>query len=134
MRTSTKTLRIVRLLFFVVLLRPLGNLSMAWGMKSLPALLSIHPSLYLRALFNPYVAGGILLLIISLLSRMALLSLADLSYVLPLTAFGYVFSSLLGEVVLREKISWVGWLGTLFIFAGTAMVGVTASNSTSKDV
>ena len=106
---------------------------MAWGMKSLPAMLPVHLSLFLRALLNPYVAGGILLLALSVLVRMALLSLADLTFVLPLTAFGYVLSTLFGQVILSEKISWTGWLGTLFIFAGTAIVGLTPSNTTRTE-
>ena len=51
---------------------------------------------YLTAIFTPYVALGIVLLIVWLLSRMALLSWADLSYVLPLTAIGYIITALIG--------------------------------------
>ena len=133
MNNSAKTLRALRLFFFVIFLRPLGNLLMAWGMKSLPAMLPVHLSLFLRALLNPYVAGGILLLVLSVLLRMALLSLADLTFVLPLTAFGYVLSTFFGQVILSEKISWTGWLGTLFTFAGTAIVGLTPSNTTRTE-
>jgi drug/metabolite transporter (DMT)-like permease len=117
-----------RLLFLVVLLRPLGNLLLAWGMKHFPQIVSISPLPYLRAMANPYVAAGILLLILSLLVRMALLSLADLSYVLPMTAVGYVVSTALAEFFLRESVSAKGWIGTLLVFFGAAVVG-TASRA-----
>ena len=48
------------------------------------------PLAYIAALFRPWVALGVLLLILWLLSRMTLLSWADLSYVLPVTSVGYV--------------------------------------------
>ena len=41
---------------------------------------------YIKAIFNPWVLVGIALLILWTLSRMALLSWADLSYVLPVTS------------------------------------------------
>src|SRR5580704_15781485 len=77
------------LLFFLAL-KAAGNSWMAWGMKQVPERVSMDPALYLRAMLNPFVAMGIAALILALLTRMALLSLADLSYVLPVTAIGYV--------------------------------------------
>jgi drug/metabolite transporter (DMT)-like permease len=66
---------------------------------------------------------GITLLILWMLSRMALLSWADLSYVLPVTALGYVANALLGRFFLSEQISPQRWAGTLLIVAGTTLVG-----------
>ncbi len=63
--------------------------------------------------------------IVWLLMRMALLSVADLSYVLPVTAVGYVLSTVLARVFLHETVSTERWLGTLLIFAGTALVSFT---------
>ena len=60
---------------------------------------------YLAAIFTPYVALGIALLIVWLLSRMALLSWADLSYVLPLTAARLHHHAAIGRFVLNEQIS-----------------------------
>ena len=45
------------------------------------------------------------MLILSLFTRMALLSLADLSFVLPVTAVGYVLAALLGKVFLHEAVT-----------------------------
>ena len=56
-------------------------------------------------LFQPWVALGVLLLILWMLSRMALLSWADLSYVLPVTSIGYVLVALAGRVLLNEQIT-----------------------------
>jgi len=123
--------RAYRLLALVLVLRPFGNLSLAWGMRHFSSLLAMNPFVYLRALANPYVAIGIGALIFSLLSRMALLSLADLSVVLPLTASGYILSTLLGKFFLGEQVSGSRWLGTMLIFAGAIVVGF--SNSSKRN-
>ena len=68
--------------------------------------------------------AGITLLILWLLSRIALLSWADLSYVLPGTSFGYVASALIGRFFLNEHITPHRWSGTLLIVAGTVLVGM----------
>lgn len=81
--------------------------------------------LYLRAMSNPFVAVGITMLVLALLTRLALLSLADLSFVLPLTATGYILSAFLGKVFLNEHVSPNQWLGTLLIFFGVVLVGTT---------
>ena len=60
---------------------------------------------YLAAIFSPWVMLGISLLILWLLSRMALLSWADLSYVLPVTSLGYVATALIGRFFLNEQIT-----------------------------
>jgi uncharacterized membrane protein len=69
-------------------------------------------------------------LILALLTRIALLSLADLSFVLPVTAIGYVIMAFLGKVLLHETVTGRRWLGTVFIFAGAALVGSTAPDTT----
>lgn len=122
--------RAYRVLAMVLLIRPFGNLFLAWGMKHFSQVLSANPFFYLRAMLNPFVAMGILLLALTLLMRMALLSVADLSYVLPLSGGGCLLSSLLGRVFLREQISVAGWLGALLIFLGTLVIGPTAVKTT----
>jgi uncharacterized membrane protein len=117
------------LLFFLAL-KAAGNSWMAWGMKQVPERMSIDPALYLRAMLNPFVAMGIAALILALLTRMALFSLADLSYVLPVTAIGYVIAVFLGKVFLHESVSSRRWMGTLLIFGGALLVGTTSRKTT----
>jgi drug/metabolite transporter (DMT)-like permease len=122
---QTRAFRTYQLLLITLLLRPFGNLSLAWGVKQSSQLLSIHPLLYLKAMLNPFVAVGISMLILALLIRLALLSLADLSFVLPLTALGYILSALLGKMFLNEHVSPTQWLGTALIFFGVMLVSST---------
>jgi uncharacterized membrane protein len=117
--------RTLVLVLTVVFFNAFGNLALAWGMRHVPETNVLRPLGFLTAMLNPFVAGGITLLILWLLTRMALLSWADLSFVLPLTSLGYVCAAFFGEAFLHESVSAVRWLGTLLIFAGTAMVGAT---------
>jgi drug/metabolite transporter (DMT)-like permease len=102
----------------VILSNVSGNFFMKRGM---PAELS-SPVEYVTVLFRPWVALGVLLLILWMLSRMALLSWADLSYVLPITSIGYVLVALAGKILLHEEISGKRWAGILLIVAGVALV------------
>ena len=108
---------------FVVLSNSVGNLFLALGMRASPEVGST-PAEFIKAIFQPQVALGILLLILWLLSRMAMLSWADLTYVLPVTAVGYVLSAALGRMFLNEQITAARWGGTLLIVTGTILVGL----------
>ena len=106
----------------MILLRPLGNLSLAWGMKHSASLLARATYAHLLIVANPFVVMGIGLLVLTLLIRMATFSVADLSLVLPLTAVGYVLSTALGRFVLGEAVSGTQWLGTVLICLGASLV------------
>ena len=116
----------------VILSNVLGNFFLSKGMKSGDAALSLSPLSYAAALFQPWVMLGVSLLILWMLSRMTLLSWADLSYVLPITALGYVLTVVMGKLFLMEHVSWQRWTGTLFIVCGVWMVGGTPVSTTSR--
>src|ERR1035438_9010776 len=130
---KSAALKTYSVLLFFLALKAAGNAAMAWGMKQVPERMSMDPALYLHAMLNPFVAMGIAALILGLLTRMALLSLADLSFVLPVTAVGYVIAVVLGKVLLHETVSPQRWTGTLLIFAGALLVGSTPRNTTEKE-
>ena len=109
----------------VVLSSVLGNSSLSRGLHGQGPALGAGPLAYFEAFLNPWVALGVCLLILWMLSRMALLSWADLSYVLPVTASGYVLTAIAGHFLLGEHLSATRWAGTVLIVAGVALVGVT---------
>jgi drug/metabolite transporter (DMT)-like permease len=88
------------------------------------------PLEYVTMLFQPWVTLGVVLLVVWQLSRMTLLSWADLSYVLPVTSIGYVLVALIGRVFLNESISATRWAGIVLIMAGVALVSGGTSPST----
>jgi len=113
----------------VILSNAFGNLSLTWGLRHGAEELSASPISFLRAIFIPWVTLGICLLITWMISRMFLLSWADLSYVLPVTAFGYVLNALLGRLFLGEIVTPARWAGTLLIMAGVILVGLGNSHT-----
>ena len=127
--SCAKFIRTCLIVFFFIALKAAGNLSMAWGMKHTEAV-STNPLLYIKAMLDPFVAAGVVMLILALLTRMVLFSLADLSFVLPVTAIGYVLATVLGKFFLHETVTVQRWLGTVLIFAGAALVGSTAQSTT----
>ena len=112
----------------VILSNVSGNYFLKRGMP--PELAT--PLEYITVLFRPMVSLGVLLLILWLTSRMALLSWADLSYVLPVTSIGYVLVAIAGRIWLHEQISDKRWLGIALIMAGVALVGGGTSPQTTK--
>jgi uncharacterized membrane protein len=124
------TLRTYFVLLLFLAFKAGGNSAMAVGMKQVPEKMSMDPALYVHAMLNPFVAMGIAALILSLLTRMALLSLADLSFVLPVTAIGYVIAVVIGRAFLHETVTPQRWLGTVLIFGGALLVGTTSRNTT----
>ena len=118
------------MLALILVLRPFGNLSLAWGAKHFSQVLAANPLVYVQAMLNPFVALGVGMLILVTLMRIALLSLADLSFVVPLTATGYIVSTLLGKFFLQEQITSSRWLGIFLIFAGIVLVSSTSTKTT----
>jgi drug/metabolite transporter (DMT)-like permease len=112
----------------VVLANVFGNFFLKRGMPAnLPTPLS-----YITALFQPWVALGVALLILWLMSRMTLLSWADLSYVLPVTSVGYVLVALVGRFLLNEQITVRRWAGIALIMSGVALVSLGTTPRTEK--
>lgn len=128
-RLKRRLLKTYVILLLFIAQKAFGNLSLALGMKRLPDGSAANPLLYLRAIVDPFVLAGILLLILALLTRMVLLSLADLSFILPVTAVGYVLAAVLGRYVLHETITDRRWMGTVLICIGAALV---SSNPRTK--
>jgi uncharacterized membrane protein len=56
---------------------------------------------------------------------LALLSRADVSQVLPLTALDYIVVALLAQWLLGEGVTMVRWAGIAFIVVGVALVSRT---------
>ena len=115
-----------------------GNLALGHGMKLVGDLSQLPPGRMawaaVTALFNPWVAVGVALLIAWFLTYTTALSWADLSYVVPTTAIGYVITALLSRLVLQETLSPARWAGTVLIAAGVVLVARTEVSTTAPEL
>jgi drug/metabolite transporter (DMT)-like permease len=110
------------ILGLIAICGPLGDTFLSRGMTSFPSISLNHPGLIIAAIFTPWIAMGILLLIGFFASYLTALSWADLTFVLPATAFGYVFIALLARFWLHEPISLERWIGIVLITVGVGFV------------
>jgi len=99
-------------------------------MHQVGRIVSASPLDYLKAFANPWALLGVCILIIWILSDLALLSRADLSFVLPVTASAYVLVAIGGHFLLHEHISWERWLGILLITSGVVLAEETPARTT----
>jgi uncharacterized membrane protein len=101
---------------------PLGDTCLSRGMSGMGSISLAHPWSLISAVFTPWVAVGIALLIGFFASYLTALSWADLTFVLPATAFGNMIVELLAKFWMKEEVSLSRWFGVLLITAGVGFV------------
>lgn len=117
------------ILAMVSVCAPLGDTFLARGMTSLPPISMAHPVSLLAAVFTPWIMAGIVLLIGFFSSYLNALSWADLTYVMPATAFGNVFVEVLSRFWLHETISVERWAGVVLVTIGVSFVAQGPSST-----
>lgn len=106
----------------ISLCAPLGDSCLSRGMTSLPPITLAHPASLIAAVFTPWVALGIAMLIGFFACYLTALSWADLTFVLPATGIGNVIVALIARLWLNEPISLERWAGIVLITVGVGFV------------
>jgi drug/metabolite transporter (DMT)-like permease len=109
-------------LALVAICAPLGDTLLDRGMSQMPPISLAHTSQLIAAVFTPWIIAGIALLICFFASYLTALSWADLTYVLPATAFGNVIVAFLARFWLHEPITLYRWAGIALITLGVGFV------------
>ena len=130
-RSYPKTYFMIALM---VIFGPLGNALLKKGMDSVGTVAGLNAAQLLH-LFGRVVSSGMIWLgIASLLTffvaNMLVLTWADYSYVMPVSAVAYGIVALLGHFMLGEKVSTVRWIGIVIICLGVFIAGQTPHGST----
>jgi drug/metabolite transporter (DMT)-like permease len=116
------------MLSIVILASSLGDVLIAKGMKRvgeistlrLRELAWIGKSIVCNA---PFLLG-LLCMAISFGAFLALLSWADLSFVVPATSLSFVVTTLGAKWLLQERIDHLRWIGTLLVCVGVALLSL----------
>ena len=106
----------------IVVCSTLGDFFLKVGMNQIGNVSLLEPLILVQALFNPWVAAGTVILIAFFVSFTIALSWADLSYVMPSTALGYVLTTILSAFVLHEHVSLYRWAGVVLISLAVGFV------------
>jgi len=110
------------ILLCVTLTASVGDTFLSHGMSEVGQVDLHHLSLLLHALANGWVIAGIVLLIGFFASYMTALSWADLTFVMPATAFGYVVVAVLSRFWLHEHLSFSRCAGIVMIGCAVGFV------------
>ncbi len=111
----------------------IGNTALSHGMREIGSgVVGLNPVPYLFAFANPWVVGGVVVLALWMISELALLSRADLSFVLPVTSTAYVLIAIAGHFVLGEQVTWTRWAGISVITVGVILVAETPPRTTPE--
>ena len=110
-------------LIVAIVSQAIGNVYLTRAMKAVTTTGADDVlSTALRAASNPGVWLGTALLIVFFALYSAALSWADLSFVLPATAFGYVLNVAAGHYFLNESVTPARWAGSAIITLGVLLV------------
>ena len=120
------------LTLIVVISNVLGNVMLSMGMHHVGRIVSASPVDYIKAFTDPWTITGVCILTLWMASDLALLSAADLSFVLPVTASAYVLIAIAGHFVLHDHISLARWTGILTITAGVILAEETPARTTEQ--
>jgi drug/metabolite transporter (DMT)-like permease len=110
----------------IVLGNTFGNLLLAISMNAMPDFVKTPWLSYTGIILTaPTFWVGAFLLAVSMFAQLAMYTWADLSYILPVTASGYVITAILGKLFLAENPSVFRWIGVVIISFGVFLVAET---------
>jgi drug/metabolite transporter (DMT)-like permease len=109
-------------LLAVMISASIGDAMLSRGMAQIGIVDVHHLRLLMHALLNPWIDGGILILAGFFASYTTALSFADLTFVMPATAFSQVITALIARFWLHEQLSLARWAGIVLIFCAVGFV------------
>jgi len=119
---------VFEVLFFslIVVAGTAGELCVSRAMKQLGEVHDFRPvaliKVFLRALRVKWLWIGVALMTVGFFSLLAILSFENVSFVVPVTALGYVAGALGGRFFLGERVNWRRWAGILLVCVGVTLV------------
>ena len=114
------------LLFMVVFAGTGGELCVSRAMKAAGEVTDFRPASLLRFVWRAirvrWTWLGVALMTLAFFSLLGMLSIEQVSFVVPVTALSYAAGALGAAVFLREHVSGQRWLGVLIVCIGVTMV------------
>jgi drug/metabolite transporter (DMT)-like permease len=114
------------LLFLIVVAGTGGELCVSRAMKVVGEVQDFRPAALVRFVFRAMRVGwmwiGISMMTLAFFSLLAMLSIENVSFVVPVTALSYAAGAVGAMLFLHERISLQRWLGVLIVCVGVTLV------------
>jgi drug/metabolite transporter (DMT)-like permease len=114
------------LIFFIVVAGTGGELCLTRAMKTIGEVHDFRPwsllHVFARALRVGWMWIALLLMTTGFFSLLGMLSLENVSFVVPVTALSYAAGAYGGSLFLGERVTRQRWLGVLLVCVGVTMV------------
>jgi drug/metabolite transporter (DMT)-like permease len=112
----------------VVAATSVGEVLQAIGMRRHGEIRDFRPGALGRAASalarNWIVIASVVAMAVSFFAFLALLTVADLSFAVPVTAVTYVVETVLAKYILKERVNWLRWVGAGVVLCGVVMVSL----------
>jgi len=112
----------------VVAATTVGEVMQAAGMRRNGEIHDFRPSALGRALAmlsrNIFVIGSVVAMAVSFFAYLGLLTIAELSFAVPVTAITYVLETILAKYILKEHVNRLRWAGASLVICGVALVSL----------
>ncbi len=106
----------------IVVFGTIGDVLLKRGMQDLPAITVSQWAQVIGAVFTPWIALGIVFLLLFFAAYLHALSWADLTYVLPAASFNYIFLAILSKYFLGENVTLTRWIGIVLVSCSVGFV------------
>ena len=114
------------LLFFVVVSGTGGEICVTRAMKRVGEVTDFRPAALLRVILRAMTVAwmwiGIAMMALAFFSLLAVLSIENVSFVVPVTALNYAAGALGGKFFLDERVTPRRWAGVLIVCLGVTLV------------
>ena len=113
-------------LFVIVVAGTVGELCVSRAMKVIGEVHDFRPAALVRFVFRATRVGwmwaGISMMTLAFFSLLAMLSIENVSFVVPVTALSYAAGAVGAMLFLHERISLQRWLGVFIVCLGVTLV------------
>ncbi len=113
-------------LFFIVVAGTSGELCVSRAMKQMGEVHDFHPAALLRFIAHAlrlfWMWLGVALMALAFFSLLLMLSIENVSFVVPVTALSYLAGALGSIFFLKERVTTRRWMGVILVCAGVTLV------------
>jgi len=114
--------------FLIMVAGTAGELCVARAMKTVGETKQFRPAIIIRTVLQAMRVGwmwlGLVFMTVAFFALLGMLSLENVSLVVPATALSYAVGALGGQMFLGERVTLTRWIGVLLVCLGVALVFV----------